>query len=274
MTCRRLITAAVATRVSQVAVAAKLTVASCAAPAKIARFVDQATAVGIAESVIATPSTRPNGTAGMNNGIAARNASAVIPRAVRSGSSVAIARRGYDAMAGIPAVTLVSGVPCSLNARRRHDPPIGQRPENCARRSPDASLRCARLIGPVPQAGRVVESVESHGKHLEIEWDDGLVLDTHMRMTGSWQLYRLGDNWRRPYAQIRAAIEVDDWVAVCFNAPTSRPTARRTSGVTPAWGGSGPICARPTPISVRSSTCCSPIRTPPPASPRCCSISG
>jgi endonuclease-8 len=87
-----------------------------------------------------------------------------------------------------------------------------------------------RLVGPVPQAGRIVEAVESHGKHLEVQGDDGLVLDTHMRMTGSWHLYHRGDPWRRPYTQMRAAIEVSDWVAVCFNAPhveTYRQADRR-----------------------------------------------
>ena len=33
-------------------------------------------------------------------------------------------------------------------------------------------------------AGRTIERVESHGKHLEIEWDDGVILHTHMRMSG------------------------------------------------------------------------------------------
>ena len=72
-----------------------------------------------------------------------------------------------------------------------------------------------RLIGPGPQAGRIVERVESHGKHLEIVFDDGLILHTHMRMSGSWHLYHAGDSWRRPYNQMRASIEVDGWVAVC-----------------------------------------------------------
>jgi endonuclease VIII len=101
------------------------------------------------------------------------------------------------------------------------------------------------LVGPVPQAGRIVERVESHGKHLEIEWDDGLVLHTHMRMTGSWHLYRTGDQWRRPHQQMRAAIEVDGWVAVCFSAPTvetyRRPDRRRHPGM----GRLGPDLCRP-----------------------------
>ena len=39
----------------------------------------------------------------------------------------------------------------------------------------------------------MIERVESHGKHLEIVWDDGLILHTHMRMSGSWHLYRVGE---------------------------------------------------------------------------------
>jgi endonuclease VIII len=104
-----------------------------------------------------------------------------------------------------------------------------------------------RLVGPVPCAGRVIESVESHGKHLVIEWDDGLVLDTHMRMTGSWHLYRRGDNWRRPYTQVRAAIEVEDWVAVCFNAPHVETYRKADKRRHPGMGRLGPdLCKRET----------------------------
>ncbi len=92
-----------------------------------------------------------------------------------------------------------------------------------------------RLVGPVPQAGRTIEKVESHGKHLEIEWDNGMILHTHMRMSGSWHLYRQGEKWRRPYEQMRASIENADWVAVCFNAPLvetyRRPDKRRHPGM-------------------------------------------
>lgn len=74
------------------------------------------------------------------------------------------------------------------------------------------------LIGPRLAIGRVVERVESHGRHLEIVWDDGLVLHTHMRMSGTWHLYRRGERWRRNDDQMRAVIEVPDWTAVCFGA--------------------------------------------------------
>jgi endonuclease-8 len=81
------------------------------------------------------------------------------------------------------------------------------------------SFTAPRLVGPSPQVGAAVENVESHGKHLEITFDDGIVLHTHMRMTGSWHLYRHGERWRKRRAQARAIIETDDWIAVCFNAP-------------------------------------------------------
>jgi endonuclease-8 len=107
-----------------------------------------------------------------------------------------------------------------------------------------------RLIGPVPQAGRTVETVESHGKHLEITWDDGLILHTHMRMSGSWHLYRTEEPWRRPYHQLRASIETSDWVAVCFNAPiveTYREPDRRRH---PGRGRLGPdLCKTTTDLS-------------------------
>ena len=84
---------------------------------------------------------------------------------------------------------------------------------------PTLRFDAPRLFGPHPPSGRIVERVESHGKHLEVVWDDGLVLHTHMRMNGSWHLYRAGERWRRPSEQMRVAIEVPEWVAVCFNAP-------------------------------------------------------
>lgn len=84
---------------------------------------------------------------------------------------------------------------------------------------PLVSFEAPRLVGPTPGVGRVVETVKSHGKHLEIRFDDDLILHTHMRMTGSWHLYREGERWRRPLRQVRVSLAVPEWVAVCFNAP-------------------------------------------------------
>ena len=76
-----------------------------------------------------------------------------------------------------------------------------------------------RLRYPPFPAGTVVLGAEAVGKHCLIRFDDGRVLQTHMRMTGSWHLYRPGERWRKRPAAMRALVEVPGWVAVCFAAP-------------------------------------------------------
>lgn len=68
-------------------------------------------------------------------------------------------------------------------------------------------------------AGSTVTAVEPVGKHLIIRFDSGLALHSHMRMRGAWHIYRLGERWRRPEWQLKALIETEDSVAVCFGAP-------------------------------------------------------
>lgn len=91
------------------------------------------------------------------------------------------------------------------------------------------------LIGPVPVAGRVIEAIEVRGRHLEIVFDDGLVLDTQIRRGACWHLHRIDEPWRRPHREMRASVETTDWVAVCFNAPVvetyRQPDRRRHPGM-------------------------------------------
>jgi endonuclease VIII len=68
-----------------------------------------------------------------------------------------------------------------------------------------------------PMAGRSVECVEAVGKHCLMTFSGGLVLRTHMRMNGSWHLYRPGEQWQMPARRMRILIETADWVAVAFN---------------------------------------------------------
>ncbi|HEY1419179.1 MAG TPA: DNA-formamidopyrimidine glycosylase family protein [Candidatus Dormibacteraeota bacterium] len=68
-------------------------------------------------------------------------------------------------------------------------------------------------------AGSTVTAVEPVGKHLLIRFDSGLALHSHMRMRGAWHLYRPGERWRRPEWQLKALLETEDAVAVCFGAP-------------------------------------------------------
>src|SRR5260221_8395919 len=71
-----------------------------------------------------------------------------------------------------------------------------------------------------PEPGTTVTEVVAQGKHLLVRFSDGHVLHTHMQMTGTWQVYRTGERWRRPGHTARVVLEVDDGtVAVCFAAP-------------------------------------------------------
>ncbi len=70
-------------------------------------------------------------------------------------------------------------------------------------------------------AGRTVERVESRGKWLLMFFSGDLILVTHMRMNGSWHLYRAGERWRRPRRDMRIAIETADWTAVAFTVPVA-----------------------------------------------------
>ena len=74
------------------------------------------------------------------------------------------------------------------------------------------------LVKPFP-AGTIVEGATAIGKHCLVHFDDGRTLRTHMRMTGSWHVYKPGERWRKKAASMRALVAVDDWVAVCFAAP-------------------------------------------------------
>jgi len=97
-----------------------------------------------------------------------------------------------------------------------------------------------QLVGPTPRAGRVIEHVAEQGRGLQIEFDDGLVLDTSMKRAGAWHLYRHGDRWRRPHKAMRALVVVDDWMAVCFDSPSVETYRAACRGRHPAMGRLGP----------------------------------
>jgi endonuclease VIII len=50
---------------------------------------------------------------------------------------------------------------------------------------------------PQRLSGRAVEAVDAHGKHLFLRWEGGLVLHSHLRMTGWWGVFDEGQPWRR-----------------------------------------------------------------------------
>lgn len=79
----------------------------------------------------------------------------------------------------------------------------------------------ARIDHETPVAGRTIERVVSEGKHLIIDFSGDLHLRTHMRMHGSWHLYRPRERWQMKRSDMRLVIETDEWVAVGFNVPVA-----------------------------------------------------
>src|SRR3954462_12770144 len=82
--------------------------------------------------------------------------------------------------------------------------------------------------------GTTVVKVDTKGKHLLIDFDNGLTLHTHLGLHGSWHRYRRGDMWRRAVERTVAVLETDEWVCACFDAPTVELIETRAIGLHPA----------------------------------------
>src|SRR4051812_45344157 len=78
-----------------------------------------------------------------------------------------------------------------------------------------------------PIRGRTIERVDARGKHLLIWFSGDLVLRTHMRMHGAWHIYRPGERWRRPGADMRIVIGTPEYEAVAFSVPVAELTTAR-----------------------------------------------
>jgi len=93
-----------------------------------------------------------------------------------------------------------------------------------------------RIDEDAPITGRTIERVTAAGKHILMHFShvdraggDGasarpprdLVLRTHMRMNGSWHIYRPGERWHRPRRDMRIVIATDAFEAVGFDIPVA-----------------------------------------------------
>jgi endonuclease-8 len=107
----------------------------------------------------------------------------------------------------------------------------------------------ARVHDDAPLTGRVIEKIEARGKHLLMHFspsvvpppdsprpdaaatsdraprlrpvDGPIVLRTHMLMSGSWHIYRVGERWMRSPADARIVLGTETFVAVGFAVPVA-----------------------------------------------------
>ena len=65
-------------------------------------------------------------------------------------------------------------------------------------------------------SGREVVGTVSRGQHILTRIGDDHTLHTHLKMEGSWHLYRPTTPWRRPVHEARVVLHTADWHAVGF----------------------------------------------------------
>jgi endonuclease VIII len=82
--------------------------------------------------------------------------------------------------------------------------------------------------------GRTVEKVEAQGKWLRMHFSGDLILLTHMLMSGSWHIYRPGEEWQLRPIHMRIVVKTEKIWAVAFNVPIAEfhtaDTLRRREG--------------------------------------------
>src|SRR5689334_23533093 len=79
--------------------------------------------------------------------------------------------------------------------------------------------RFARDRWPERLAGRTVEAVDAHGKHLFLRFEGGLVIHSHLRMTGWWGVFEHGTRWRRSPKRAWLVLRAQGRDVVQFDGP-------------------------------------------------------
>jgi len=72
---------------------------------------------------------------------------------------------------------------------------------------------------PKRLAGRAVQSVDAHGKHLFLRFEGDLTLHSHLRMSGAWRVHRHGDRWGRHPRRAWLVIRTAEHEVVQFDGP-------------------------------------------------------
>jgi endonuclease VIII len=79
--------------------------------------------------------------------------------------------------------------------------------------------RFARDRWPERLAGRAVQSVDAHGKHLFLRFEGDLTIHSHLRMTGSWRVFSPARRWERPPRSAWLVVRRGDAEVVQFKGP-------------------------------------------------------
>jgi endonuclease-8 len=88
--------------------------------------------------------------------------------------------------------------------------------------------------------GQVLEAVEARGKHLLVTFENGRILHSHLRMTGTWHVYPEGQAWARSPRSAWLALGANGTCAVQFGGPVLELLDRARIALHPALRSLGP----------------------------------
>jgi endonuclease-8 len=100
--------------------------------------------------------------------------------------------------------------------------------------------RHAAARWPQRLAGRGVERVEARGKHLLLHFEDGLVVHSHLRMSGAWDVLAQGAPWRRSPRHAWLVLRAGGHEVVQFDGPLLELITTARSRSDPQLAGLGP----------------------------------
>jgi endonuclease-8 len=98
---------------------------------------------------------------------------------------------------------------------------------------------------PERLAGRAVRSVDAHGKHLFLRFEGDLVLHSHLRMTGWWDVFRAEQRWRRSPRRAWLVLSAGAHRVVQFDGPVLELMTESRSRFDQRLAGLGPDVLAP-----------------------------
>jgi endonuclease VIII len=93
---------------------------------------------------------------------------------------------------------------------------------------------------PERLSGRSVKRVRTHGKHLFLSFEGGLVLHSHLRMTGAWDVRAAGGRWIRSPRRAWLVLRCDEHEVVQFDGPVLELMTEGRSRFDQTLAGLGP----------------------------------
>ena len=108
--------------------------------------------------------------------------------------------------------------------------------------------RFGRDRWPERLAGRRVEAVDAVGKHLLLRFEGGLVIHSHLRMTGTWRVLRSGHRWPRSPRSAWLVIRRGEEEVVQFNGPVLELLTATRVRTDPRLASLGPDLVAPRPF--------------------------